>query len=260
MSFELIKQVWQLDLKPTQQHVLMALADYADDDGRNCFPSHGRLAWKLGCTVKTVARIIPELIGLGVVEVLRPATNKQPARYRICLENGTPKEPYCPDNDDSRVDNLSTQDQSRVDNLSGQDGLGGQFVTSRVDNLSARVDKLSTDPISNQSTNQPDNEIGPLPEKEQEKETAAETAQKWAACVQELGVGHRTMGQWLQGSELLATGQVRDGKALYRLLVVNPGHVDWLKQQAGHAIRTSIRGALGPSVAVDIVAELAAQP
>lgn len=249
MSFELIKQVWQLDLTPTQQHVLMAMADYADDDGRNCFPSHRRLAWKTGYTTKTIANMINGFIESGLVVVLRLGTNKQPPRYQICLDMGTIKAPYAIEKDEIGGEPVSPQDD-----------LGRTSFTSGGERLSAGGERRSPDPIINQSYNQPGNEIGSFPETAPEKskaETAAETAQTWATCLQELG-SHRAMGQWLQGSELLPPRSMRDGKPVYRLLIVNPGHVDWLRKQAGHSICSSLRGVLGRPVAIDIVAELGA--
>jgi Helix-turn-helix domain len=263
MSFKLIAEVWRLQLTATQQHVLMAMADYADDDGRNCFPSQPRLAWKTGFTTKTIQRTIPELIAIGVVKMLRPATNKAPPRYQLCLDMGEIKAPFHSEYDDSRVDKLSSQEESRVDNLSTHDDLGGHCDCSRVDIVSARVDTMSTDPIINLSTNQPGNKMIPLPETTTEKRpklTAAETAQKWAACIAEMAVNHKTMAEWLQGSELIATGAVQDGKPLYQVLVVNPRHVEWIKERAGRNLRWQISSMLRMPVAVDIIGELAAVP
>jgi hypothetical protein len=233
----------------------MALADYADDDGRNCFPSQPRLAWKTGYTTKTIQRTIPELIAIGVVKMLRPATNKAPPRYELCLDMCEIKAPFQREYDDSGVDNLSTQDDSRPDNLSTQDNLGGHSDHSRVDILSVRVDKMSTDPIINLSSNQPDNEMIPFPEKTTEK-AKAETARIWEVCRQELCGQSRGMSDWLPGSELLPTEQTRSGKPLYRLVVVNPASVQWLQQQAAGAITSRLLVMLGYRVALDIVADL----
>jgi hypothetical protein len=249
MSFILMADVWRLELTPTQQHVLMAMADYADDDGRNCFPSHRRLAWKTGYTTKTIANMINGFIESGLIVVLRLGTNKQPPRYQLCLDMGAIKAPYG-----------GEKDEIGGEPVSPQDGLGRTTFASGGERRSAWGERRSPDPIINQSTNQPGNEIGPLPEKATEKvpePTEAETAQKWAQCREELGVGHRMMGAWLQGSELLPpAGRMQDGKPLYRLLVVNPGSAQWLRHQADHAIRATLRGVLGRPVAFEIISEL----
>ena len=256
MSFTLLTQVWQLKLSPRQQHVLLAMADYADDDGRNCFPSQPRLAWKTGYTTKTIQRTIPELIAIGVVKVMRAATNKAPPRYQLCLDMVEIKAPFRSEYDESRVDNLSTQDDSRLDNLSTQDDLGGHCDHSRVDNLSARVDTMSTDPIINLSSNQAGNEMILFPEKSTER-SRAEMAEIWSLLRPELCSGRSFVEECLLGSELLATGSTREGKPLYRLLVVNDRNLSWLKTQIAGQICHRLRGILGMRVSVEIVAELA---
>ena len=256
MSFELIRQVWLLDLSPTEQQVLMAMADYADDDGCNCFPSHRRLAWKTGYKERTISRMIEGFIASGIVKVLRLGTNKQPPRYQICLENGRLKAPYCHDDDDSRGDPRSPQEDSRGDRGSSQNGLGRSSITSGGDRRSSWGDRRSPDPIINQSNNLPGNGNGPFPETAPEKETAAETARKWQYCVQELGAQHKTFADWLQGSELMETGEKQDGKPLYKLVVVKANSVDWLRQTGRRAICTSLRSMWGVPVSLEITAEL----
>lgn len=256
MSFILIREVWRLKLKPIEQHVLMAMADYADDDGRNCFPSQPRLAWKTGYSERTVTRTIDILIAMGILQVLRPATNKAPARYQICLDVGSIKEPYGKENEDFRDVTLSSQSQSRDDSVTPQDGLGCQRDTSRDDCVSTRDDTQSSDPIINLSSNQPGkNEIGLLPKKAPEL-TAAETAQKWSLCVEEVGAQQKTMGEWLQGSELLATHRMKDGKRIYQVLVVDPRHVEWIRDRAGRNIRWRLSTILGSPVDIEIISEL----
>lgn len=254
MSFELMRQVWRLELKGTEQHVLMAMADYANDEGGHCYPSVARLAWKTGCSESTIVRTIDRLVAKNVVIVVRPATNKAPPHYQICLENGEVKAPYCSDSDDSRDSILTPQEDSRDVKMLPQESQGYQNDTSGGVKMKPGGSILTPKPISNQSTNQPDNEIAPFSEKAQEK-SAAETAQKWGECVKELAASHRTMGAWLQGSELLATGQMRDGKPLYRLLVVDERSVDWLKTQAERAILRNVGGIVGKTFALDISAE-----
>jgi hypothetical protein len=261
MSFKLITEVWQLKLTPTQQQVLLAMADYADDDGRNCFPSQPRLAWKTGLSKSTIVRTIDQLIAMGILKVIRLATNKAPARYEIWLDMGEMKPPYLNDNEDFRDVTMLSQGASRGSTVTPLDSLGCHGDTSGGSTVNSRGSMVTPDPIINQSYNPPVNENGPLrplgagktPE-----QTAAETAQKWAQVVAELATEHRTMGAWLQGSELIATGAMQDGKPLYRLLVVNPSSVDWLRHQAGRAICAGVRGVLGRPVAVDVVGELAA--
>jgi len=260
MSYKLIKEVWRLALTPTQQQVLMAMADYANDDGRNCFPSQPRLAWKTGLSESTVLRTIDKLIAMSILQVLRPATNKAPARYQICLDMGAIKEPFGDDNVDFRDSTVLPQSESRDGTVLPQDGLGWQGDTSRDSTVTARDSTVPPDPIINQSTNQPGkNESVILPETATEKApelTAAERAQKWLLCVEELGAQFKTIGDWLQGSELIATGIMEDSKPLYQVLVVDRRHVEWIKDRAGRNIRLRLSSILGRPVAIEIISEL----
>jgi hypothetical protein len=52
--------------------VLLAIADEADDEGRNAFPSIRRLASKANCHPDTVIECIKRLEGLGELNVVRP--------------------------------------------------------------------------------------------------------------------------------------------------------------------------------------------
>lgn len=67
MSIKLMSQVWDLDLPHNQLWVLMALADYADDDGY-CWPSMTRLAHKTGYSDRQIRRVISDLKEHGIVE------------------------------------------------------------------------------------------------------------------------------------------------------------------------------------------------
>ncbi len=55
------QSVYALDLSGTQQFVLLALVEHADNDGRNAFPSIERLAWLARCSVRTAQRTLNKL-------------------------------------------------------------------------------------------------------------------------------------------------------------------------------------------------------
>lgn len=64
MSIEALSWAWrQTGLKPIEKLVLLAIADHADDLGRNIFPSRSRLAKKTGLGETTVGRVIKSLSG-----------------------------------------------------------------------------------------------------------------------------------------------------------------------------------------------------
>ncbi|NAZ73925.1 hypothetical protein GTQ99_00570 [Kineococcus sp. T13] len=60
--------------------ILLAIADEANDDGGNAFPSMRRLALKANCNKDTVVEAIRRLEALGELEVKRP-TSRGPGQY-----------------------------------------------------------------------------------------------------------------------------------------------------------------------------------
>jgi DNA-binding Lrp family transcriptional regulator len=78
-----MSRVWELqDISATQKLVLLALADWANDEGL-CWPSINRLAVKTGATSRSVQRLIRQLEELGLVK--REEVVGKGNRYWIAL-------------------------------------------------------------------------------------------------------------------------------------------------------------------------------
>lgn len=71
MSVRMMSKVWELDLPQPLKLLALALADIADDEGDNVYPSKAYIAWKVGAHPKTVQRQLAILESLGIVEVIR---------------------------------------------------------------------------------------------------------------------------------------------------------------------------------------------
>jgi hypothetical protein len=72
MSLQAIQWALELELPtPAQKAVLLALANYADPNGRNCYPSCPRLARNASIDERTVTRVIAELEHAGHIAVRR---------------------------------------------------------------------------------------------------------------------------------------------------------------------------------------------
>jgi len=83
MSIRIMSRVWELqDISATQKLVLLALADWANDEGL-CWPSINRLAVKTGATSRSVQRLIRQLEELGLVK--REEVVGKGNRYWIAL-------------------------------------------------------------------------------------------------------------------------------------------------------------------------------
>lgn len=94
MSAKAAGKVWDLDLPHNKQHVLLAMADHADHEGGNIFPSTDLIAWKTGYSTRQVQRIIDVLITDGILVVVAPARQQRPTTYRVDFSAGKQKAPY----------------------------------------------------------------------------------------------------------------------------------------------------------------------
>lgn len=91
MSAKAAGRVWDLDLPHNKQHVLLAMADHADHEGRNMYPSLDLIAWKTGYSYRQVRRIVEELERAGILVMRKPARQQHPAVYDMDLSAGTAK-------------------------------------------------------------------------------------------------------------------------------------------------------------------------
>jgi hypothetical protein len=90
MSIGCIIQVFQHSASSGNDRlVLLCIADEADDEGSNAFPSIRRIADKANCHTDTVVECIKRLEALGELEVKRPDTPGRGRfnRYRVILGN-----------------------------------------------------------------------------------------------------------------------------------------------------------------------------
>jgi hypothetical protein len=100
MSIRVMTDVWAYaDCSGSELLVLLALADFSDDNGRNIYPSMQTLAQKSRLSVKQARRVVQNLVKKQLIEIVEiggwdRGRNRSNA-YRIILENlhalGTPK-------------------------------------------------------------------------------------------------------------------------------------------------------------------------
>lgn len=70
MSIKLMSEVWELKLPLAHRHVLLCLADHANDDG-TCWPSIPKVAKKAQFSVRWTRQVIKELQEAGHIEIER---------------------------------------------------------------------------------------------------------------------------------------------------------------------------------------------
>lgn len=88
MSVRVMSWVWDQDIPPNIKIVLLAIADCADDDGGNAYPSQETLARKTGYSTRQVKRIVEQLVALNVLSVGKAnlpnrRADRQPNLYRV---------------------------------------------------------------------------------------------------------------------------------------------------------------------------------
>lgn len=88
MSVGVMSLIWTRAIPTNPKIVLLKLADHANDDGRNVYPSIERIAAECSLSERTVQRIMAELRKAGVVVVEREGGKGRgdPTLYRIDLE------------------------------------------------------------------------------------------------------------------------------------------------------------------------------
>lgn len=99
--------VWDLDISTSEKMVLLVLADHADDEGRNSWPSIATVARKSSVSPRQAQRILTSLKKRGLVRVEKQAggnremrDDRRPNRYWVTLDGVTSMTPR----DDQRGD------------------------------------------------------------------------------------------------------------------------------------------------------------
>lgn len=108
MSVKMMGRIWELELEHNHAWVLMALADHADHEGKNIYPSIPLIAWKTGYSERQVQRIVKSLVESGILVVQREGGGRGKATvYRIDETAGHMKVPYVKDNAEINGDNMT---------------------------------------------------------------------------------------------------------------------------------------------------------
>ena len=92
MSHRVTRLAWEYPIGGAAKLALMALADWADDQGERLYPSMSAIAGRMCCSVDHARRAVHALIDLGVLHVVGNATGGAPGstrRYRIDVDRLT---------------------------------------------------------------------------------------------------------------------------------------------------------------------------
>lgn len=96
MSVRMMTAVFALDIPSLEELLLIALADHADDDGNNVWPTVSYLAWKTNLSESGVRKMMARFRDMGV---LIPVDRQGGGRrcsviYRLDLEPLPRKQPF----------------------------------------------------------------------------------------------------------------------------------------------------------------------
>lgn len=91
MSIAQIVKVWDHEFAHNEQSVMIALADFANDEGQRIYPSIARVAWKTGYDERTIQRTLRKLTNKGVLAVQYPSTSTQPTTFKFDWTKAKPK-------------------------------------------------------------------------------------------------------------------------------------------------------------------------
>ena len=146
-------EVWTLDVDHARLLILLALADHADDKGRNIYPSLGLVAWKTGYSKRRVRSIVSDLRGEGVLIQVKPSRWHRAAHYRLDLSKLPRKIPL--EEEKNREENFSPQESEE-----GKSRASREEISDRREEISdireetAISSKSSYDPSLESSENQ----------------------------------------------------------------------------------------------------------
>lgn len=97
---------------------MLSLADHANHEGGNIWPSHELTAWKTGYTKRHVRRVVKSLRLKGILVVEKEATWNRPTTYAIDWGRARPKGEFVPTDDPSENpggDVMSSQPSEKGD-------------------------------------------------------------------------------------------------------------------------------------------------
>ncbi len=82
MSIFLMSRVFSTSLQPSKKIVLLALADFASDDGKNIFPSVATIALKASLSRRSVQTILAGFVNSGILRVVKNPFGGAPGTTR----------------------------------------------------------------------------------------------------------------------------------------------------------------------------------
>jgi hypothetical protein len=83
VSVRVMSDVWDLPIPTSQKMILLSMADHANDEGCNAYPSIARLAHRCSLSERAVQYGLRSLESDGYLTMTRPAGQHRPASYQV---------------------------------------------------------------------------------------------------------------------------------------------------------------------------------
>ena len=147
MSIRQILNVWDHEFPHPEQAVMLALADWAHEDGSHIYPSIALISWKTGYSKRQTQRIMRRLEESGVLVRVQEASQHKATLYRFDWSRATPKPPF---EKPLRGDNLTPLGNSGVTSETSGVTSGASGVTSETPGVTSGasgVTPMSPDPL-----------------------------------------------------------------------------------------------------------------
>lgn len=98
MSGKQAGKVWDADVSGNVRILLLAMADQANHDGGDCYPSVERLVWMTGLGERTVKRFLAQLREAGIIEAVAHLGGGRgyATEYQLRFERLPQKQPFVP--------------------------------------------------------------------------------------------------------------------------------------------------------------------
>jgi hypothetical protein len=136
MSVRVMAAVWALDIPGTEKLVLLALADWANDEGR-CWPSMQQLATKSGLTDRAVRGIIGRLVDRGFVS--RKENPGKGVMYFVTPGTSFPPEARSPRNETAQTPERRSANTSGTINNTPKKARGSSLPANFEPELSGKT-------------------------------------------------------------------------------------------------------------------------
>jgi len=146
MSIELMAKVRKLDLDPMTTHLLIAMADFANDDGTSVYPSIERLAYNTNLSESSVRRHLRKLAADGIIESIGGERGGRGVRreWQLHLDRAPVKPPFRPTQTYRRISTSSRSENPVI--LTGfSDADSGDSEADRAPVKGCQSDRVLND-------------------------------------------------------------------------------------------------------------------